>query len=322
MNALALIEKASGKPLSQRRLRNAKSVAVALDKHGDQFGLMQPHRLVQYLAQLAHESMGFQYDREVWGPTAAQKRYEGRRDLGNVQKGDGKKFSGHGPIQVTGRANHREFTQWCKQRFPNIDVPDFEDVPEKINNDPWEGLTGVWYWSTRKLNRYADSGDVEMITKRINGGLNGYQDRIDWLVKFSLVALGRAHSDVSGFQKETGLVVDGIAGPQTRAALHDALVALTEKTSRTKDVRTAPVVQDRPTVPESIDDEVTRKTTWWQSITGLFSAGGAGVAGFMGADWQTVAAIGTVGVVAIALLIVFRSQIIAAIQDVRKAVQT
>lgn len=320
MNYMNVIEKTVGK-LSNRKRGNAKSVAIALQDHGAEAGLNQPHRAAQYLAQLAHESQGFQYDREVWGPTAAQKRYEGRRDLGNTQRGDGKKFSGHGPIQVTGRANTREFRDWCRRKFPHLNVPDFEDKPELINTDPWEGLTGIWYWDTRKLNRYADTGDVEMVTRRINGGLNGYHDRIDWLVKFSLVLGGFDPDDVTAFQRKVNLVADGIAGPRTRAALHTFLVTHTMKSQRSPDVEEAPVVAKKPVVPEKIDEDVTRKSGLWEKITGgSFGLGGVGAALF-GMDWQTIAAIIGAGVVLVVLLVVFRTHIIATIKDVRREVQ-
>jgi putative chitinase len=321
MDYLNVIEKTTGK-LNSRKKSNAKSVAVALENHGAEVGLNQPHRLAQYLAQLAHESMGFQYDREVWGPTAAQKRYEGRRDLGNTQRGDGKKFSGKGPIQVTGRANTREFRDWCRKKFPSLDVPDFEDTPQQINTNPWEGLTGVWYWDTRRLNRYADTGDIEMVTRRINGGLNGYQDRIDWCVKFSLVLGGFGPHDVTPFQKKVGLVADGIAGPKTRASLHTYLVTHTNKSQRSVDVKAAPVVADKPVVPEKIEEDVKRRSGLWEKITGgSFGIGGLGAAVF-GMDWQTIAAVLGAGVVLVALIVVFRQQLIATIKDVRAEVQT
>ena len=75
---------------------NLASVLVALDKYGDRFGMDRPHRLTQYFAQLMHESGDFRYDREIWGPTAAQQRYDTRTDLGNTPEkdGDGYRYRG------------------------------------------------------------------------------------------------------------------------------------------------------------------------------------------------------------------------------------
>ncbi len=74
-------------------------------------------------------------------------------------------------------------------------APDFVAHPELMNTDPWEGLGPIWYWAKgnptgQSLNRYADQGDVENITRKINGGLNGFADRPDYLVRVSLVMLG------------------------------------------------------------------------------------------------------------------------------------
>ena len=68
------------------------------------YGIDTPRRLAAFLAQVGHESGSLRFTSEVWGPTSVQSRYEGRADLGNVQPGDGRKFSGHGLIQI-GRAH-------------------------------------------------------------------------------------------------------------------------------------------------------------------------------------------------------------------------
>ncbi|WP_339109278.1 glycoside hydrolase family 19 protein [Thioclava sp. GXIMD4216] len=181
-----------------------------------------PHRLAQFVAQIAHESARFRYAAEAWGPTRAQRRYEGRRDLGNLQAGDGYRFRGRGPIQITGRANYARFTAWAEG-------PDFEAVPDAVMGDPWLGLSAVWFWQAgagRSLNAYADKGDIEMITRRINGGLNGYADRLALYTRAGLVLLGQGPNDVRAFQRLAGLTVDGLAGPATRGALHSHLLKL------------------------------------------------------------------------------------------------
>jgi predicted chitinase len=122
-------------------------------------------RQAAFLAQLAHESGQFRYMEEI----ASGAAYEGRRDLGNTQPGDGKRFKGRGPIQLTGRANYT-----AASKALGIDL---------VNNpkraaDPDVGFrTAAWFWNTRNLNQYADAGNFREVTRRINGGYNGLADR-------------------------------------------------------------------------------------------------------------------------------------------------
>lgn len=215
---------------------NFTSVHLGLVKFGDQMGLGRMHRLVPYLSQLKHESGAFRHDREIWGPTPAQSRYEGRKDLGNVVAGDGSRYRGRGPIQITGRSNYEQFTAWCR-RFVSANAPDFVANPELVNTDPWEGLVAIWYWSTRNLNTEADRGDIDQISRRINGGNNGLQDRRDRYVRLALNVLGIAN--VRALQSANGLKVDGDAGPLTRAKIHQLLSALPERSFSTPSVISA-----------------------------------------------------------------------------------
>lgn len=229
---------------------NINSIVIALDEFGPRTGLDKPHRLAHFIPQLAHESGRFKYDREIWGPTAAQRGYEGRKDLGNTVKGDGKKFAGRGPIQLTGRGNVTRFYKWCVAE--GLEPPDFIKNPDLINTDPWEGLSAIWYWSVgnptgKSLSVFADSNDIEMITRRVNGGMNGFDDRLALYTRAGLVLAGYAPTDVKAFQidaQKAGLLpkgkdqLDGVAGPKTRSAIH---MTLAQETNAV--VKPGPVTQ-------------------------------------------------------------------------------
>jgi len=135
------------------------------------WGIKTPLQKAHFLAQCAHESGDFIYTKEIWGPSAAQKRYEGRKDLGNTQPGDGFRFAGRGYIQVTGRANYAQFRKGVTD-----DVVANSTLVEK----KYVAETACWFWRTRKLNEAAVDdtiGTLKFITKRINGGYNGLDDR-------------------------------------------------------------------------------------------------------------------------------------------------
>jgi len=201
--------------------------------------LNEPAVLAQFMAQVMHESGGLRYVREIWRPTAAQRRYEGRADLGNTKPGDGKRYMGRDVIQVTGRANYRALTAWVRKTF-GAQV-DFEAKPELLESPEWLGIGAIWYFLTRKdLIRYCREGNIEMVTRRVNGGLNGYADRLRWYDDGALKLLG--FTTVAAFQKSAGLVVDGISGPKTRAAMHQALSGIKPDARQpTKEAATAPV---------------------------------------------------------------------------------
>lgn len=199
--------------------RNA-ALADRLARYGGP--ICAPSVLAQCLAQMMHESGGLRYVREIWGPTKAQLGYEGRLDLGNIMPGDGKRYLGRDLIQVTGRTNYHLLTAWVREEFG--DGPDFEAVPDLLEKPEWVGIGAIWYLRTKAgLLDYARAGNIEMVTRRVNGGLNGYTDRLRWYDRAALVMLGYARDDVLGFQRTTNLKQDGISGPATRGALHAAL---------------------------------------------------------------------------------------------------
>lgn len=158
------------------RIDRAERFAPALSAGMAFYGIDTPARQAAFLAQVGHESGGLKYTSEIWGPTEAQERYEGRKDLGNTQPGDGSRYRGHGLIQTTGRANHAKVRDRLRERF--ADVPDFEADPAALMETQWAALSACDYWDMHNLNALADAGKFERITRKINGGLNGLEDRI------------------------------------------------------------------------------------------------------------------------------------------------
>lgn len=150
----------------------ASDLAVCAARWFLDYGVMDsPLRLAHFLAQLIHESGSFRYMEEL----ASGKAYEGRTDLGNTQSGDGVRYKGRGPIQITGRANYRRYG-----RKIGIDI---ERNPE-VAAIPSVGLhLALEYWKTTGLNTFADADNVLAITRAINGGTNGLDDRKAHLAK-------------------------------------------------------------------------------------------------------------------------------------------
>ena len=202
---------------------NAARKAALVDRMARYGGpICAPPVLAQCLAQIMHESGAMRYVREIWGPTKAQRGYEGRLDLGNILPGDGRRYLGRDVLQITGRTNYRALTAWVREEFG--DGPDFEAVPDLLESPEWLGIGAIWYLRTRSgLLTYAQAGNIEMVTRRVNGGLNGYADRLDWYRRCALVLLGYGRDEVARFQRDHGLTADGICGPATRAALHHEL---------------------------------------------------------------------------------------------------
>lgn len=131
-----------------------------------EFDITNELRAAAFLAQLAHESGELKYMEEI----ASGSAYEGRKDLGNTQPGDGKRFKGRGPIQLTGRANYKKFGDLLGlDLISNPTIAATKEVGFRI-----AGL----YWQSKKLNALADKREFTKITKAINGGLNGEADRL------------------------------------------------------------------------------------------------------------------------------------------------
>jgi putative chitinase len=148
----------------------AAALATSAVKYFGQYGIMDSAlRLAHFLAQVTHESGGFRYMEEIWGPTDAQRRYEGRADLGNTKAGDGFRYKGRGPLQLTGRANYRDYGARLGL--------DLEGNPA-LAATPEVGLRiALEFWKVKGLNALADKDDIVGITRRVNGGSNGLTDR-------------------------------------------------------------------------------------------------------------------------------------------------
>lgn len=130
------------------------------------YQINSPLRVAHFLAQVGHESASFRYVEEI----ASGAAYEGRKDLGNIYKGDGVKFKGRGVIQITGRTNYGAYS-----KATGID---FIATPKKLAEVPHCIDSAGWFWNNRSLNVFADKDDVKTITRKINGGYNGMSDRV------------------------------------------------------------------------------------------------------------------------------------------------
>lgn len=166
-------------------------------------GVDTPLRIAHFIAQLAHESGSFKYDTEnlnygagalkaVFGKyfktqemldeyarqpeKIANVVYANRMGNGNAASGDGWRYRGRGLIQLTGQNNYEA----CGK---GIGV-DLIESPEVLSIDPEISVAAaVWYWNSRKLNQYADEDNIEKITRRINGGYHGLDDRKEFLAR-------------------------------------------------------------------------------------------------------------------------------------------
>jgi len=135
-----------------------------------EYQINTPMRAAHYLAQIGHESGRLFYVKEI----ASGKAYEGRKDLGNTQTGDGVRFKGRALIQITGRANYAE----CSKSL----FVDFLNNPELLEKPIFAALSSAWFWKSRGLNELADKDYLTAITKKINGGQNGIDDRRTLLI--------------------------------------------------------------------------------------------------------------------------------------------
>jgi predicted chitinase len=217
------------------------------------YGITTRPRARAFLATVLHESMGLRATTEQ----ASGARYEGRRDLGNIHRGDGQRFKGRGPIQLTGRANYAAYGRRLGMNLEGH--PDMVAKPDV----GWQ-VAGMFF---QKCLPAADAGDFRRVTRLVNGGLNGWDDRLRYWNKLAGLGVVPGTPDIERgakgpkvemltrrlsyltskktgkpflngarstfdrrttralrrFQKERGLKVDGVFGPRVAAEL-DQLV--------------------------------------------------------------------------------------------------
>lgn len=171
-------------PLTAESLAQVMGNRVSMDRYRQLFpayndcliqcGCTTVKRAAMLDSQIYTESGGLKWMEEIADGSA----YEGRSDLGNTQPGDGKRFKGRGPIQVTGRWNYTNLSKWAYGKGYIPTPTFFVDNPEALASDKYGFLGVVWYWTTqRPLNDAADAGDVTLATKYVNGGTHGLDER-------------------------------------------------------------------------------------------------------------------------------------------------
>ena len=131
----------------------------------EEFEINTVQRIQMFIAQIGHESGELRYVQEL----ASGEAYEGRKDLGNVQGGWGKKYKGRGLIQLTGRSNYVRLQDALG--IPCVEHPELLETP--IN----ACRSAAWFWKTHGCNELADNEDFLGVTRRINGGINGLHER-------------------------------------------------------------------------------------------------------------------------------------------------
>jgi putative chitinase len=221
-------------------------VIPALDAAMQRFDIANPARRAAFLAQLAHESGEFrrwtenlsyrwQRLREVFPKyfrtdaeaqtfdrqpeRIANRVYGGRLGNGNEASGDGWRYRGRGPIQLTGKDNYRT----CGE---GIGV-DLVNAPERLETPEVGCLAAAWFWASKGLNALADAGDFVTITKRINGGLIGLDDRTAFW-KRAKAAFGVTSIAVAAPRARRGIA----GGAAARKGAEQSAVAAPEKAAK------------------------------------------------------------------------------------------
>lgn len=137
----------------------------------EEFLITTPRRQAAFLSQIAHESAELRYTAEIADGSA----YEGRKDLGNIEAGDGKRYKGRGLIQVTGRLMYEKIED--EFALPVVANPELLELPEAA------ARTAGWFWKLKAINMLADADKFGSVCQRVNGGYNGLDSRIGYWLK-------------------------------------------------------------------------------------------------------------------------------------------
>lgn len=171
----------------------------ALEQLLPDYEINTPQRIAAFIAQCSHESAGFTALKEnlnykaetlsrIWPKyfppeiakayasmpnkqeAIANRAYANRMGNGDEHSGDGWKFCGRGLIQLTGRSNYQAFADSLEMNI--------EELPEYLGTFEGAAQSACWFWESNNLNQWADKGDILTLTKRINGGTLGLEDRV------------------------------------------------------------------------------------------------------------------------------------------------
>jgi putative chitinase len=155
--------------------KQAGVFASALNLAMDRYQINTRLRMAAFIAQVGHESGQFNWVKELGGDQYLSKYDTGAlaKRLGNTPEadGDGQKYRGRGLIQITGHDNYLA----CSKALFGDDR--LLRTPELLEQAEWACKSAAWYWNSRNINAPADAGDFELVTRRINGGVNGLAER-------------------------------------------------------------------------------------------------------------------------------------------------
>ncbi|MGB3076642.1 MAG: hypothetical protein WBB36_15040 [Chitinophagales bacterium] len=206
-----IFPKVNPKTGKEKKMANLNGFVDAYNNFADYFGIDSPLEVAYFFSQVGHESDQFNAFEEY----ATGEKYEGRKDLGNVYKGDGVKFKGHGALQTTGRTNHHLANEaLLKLDFLTpAEKALFKDdgvvkTPLLLSNPKWAALSAMIYWVAKDLNHLCLPPDQkvtirrydkvkkwydytclpnEAITRKVNGGENGLPERITLFQKIKVL---------------------------------------------------------------------------------------------------------------------------------------